>query len=119
MLPPRTGRPPPPPSDPIKACGGAGRRGLQVKETVLALVALLSDLKMDTHVLMNLVRQLKDPFRKLLLLAFEGECRRIVQGETYQPLEVQVRPLPPLPDGCLRRRRSDTGGWRGGRRGSW
>lgn len=62
-----------------------------MKETVLALVALLSDLKMDTHVLMNLVRQLREPFRKLLLLAFEGECRRIVQGETYQPLEVQVR----------------------------
>lgn len=61
-----------------------------MKETVLALVALLSDLKMDTHVLMNLVRQLKEPFRKLLLLAFEGECRRIVEGETYQPLEVQV-----------------------------
>lgn len=63
----------------------------QVKETVLALVSLLKDLKMDTHVLMNLVRQLREPFRKLLLLAFEGECRRILQGETYQPLDVQVR----------------------------
>lgn len=59
---------------------------------MLALVALLSDLKMDTHVLMNLLRQLVEPFRKLLLLAFEGECRRIVQAETYQPLEVQVIP---------------------------
>ncbi|CAM9436333.1 unnamed protein product [Ascophyllum nodosum] len=64
---------------------------LQVKETVLALVSLMRDLKMDTHVLMNLIRALKDPFRKLVLLAFEGECRRIVQGETYQPLEIQSR----------------------------
>lgn len=61
-----------------------------MKETVLALVSLMRDLKMDTHVLMNLVRALKDPFRKVVLLAFEGECRRIVQGETYQPLEIQV-----------------------------
>ena len=32
--------------------------------------------------------QLKDPYQKLLLLAFEGECRRILQDETFQPLEV-------------------------------
>lgn len=61
-----------------------------MKETVLALVSLMRDLKMDTHVLMNLVRALKDPFRKLVLVSFEEECQRIVQGETYQPLDVQV-----------------------------
>lgn len=62
-----------------------------MKETVLALVSIMHDLKMDTHVLMNLVRALKDPFRKLVLVEFEAEARRIVQGETYQPLDVQVR----------------------------
>lgn len=65
-----------------------------MKETVLALVSIMHDLKMDTHVLMNLVRALKDPFRKLVLVEFEAEARRIVEGETYQPLDVQVR-LPP------------------------
>ncbi|CAM9165011.1 unnamed protein product, partial [Scytosiphon promiscuus] len=63
---------------------------LQVKETVLALVSIMHDLKMDTHVLMNLVRALKDPFRKLVLVEFEIEIRRIVEGETYQPLDVQT-----------------------------
>ena len=63
----------------------------QVKETVLALVSMMHDLKMDTHVLMNLVRALEDPFRKLVLLEFERDCQRIVQAETYQPLEIQVR----------------------------
>lgn len=62
----------------------------QVKETVLALVSMMHDLKMDTHVLMNLVRALEDPFRKLVLLQFERDCQRIVQSETYQPLEIQV-----------------------------
>ena len=61
---------------------------------MLALVSIMHDLKMDTHVLMNLVRALKDPFRKLVLVEFEAEARRIVEGETYQPLDVQVR-LPP------------------------
>ncbi|CAM9304499.1 unnamed protein product [Ectocarpus sp. 6 AP-2014] len=63
----------------------------QVKETVLALVSIMHDLKMDTHVLMNLVRALKDPFRKLVLTEFEADIRRIVQGETYQPLDVETR----------------------------
>lgn len=58
---------------------------------MLALVALLDDLNMDTAALMDMLRLLREPFRRLLVVAFEGECRRIVQGETYQPLEVQVR----------------------------
>jgi hypothetical protein len=62
----------------------------QVKETLLAMTQLGRDLDLDTRSLMDMLRQLKEPYQKLLLVAFEGECRRILSGETYQPMEIQT-----------------------------
>ncbi|KAG5180361.1 exocyst complex component 6 [Tribonema minus] len=69
---------------------GLSRPGhfMQLKETLLAMAKLASDLDLDCRPLMELLRKLKDPYQKLLLLAFEGECRRILQEESFQPLEI-------------------------------
>ncbi|CAM9400088.1 unnamed protein product, partial [Phaeothamnion confervicola] len=64
---------------------------VQVKDTLLALAHVAVDLKMDAHVMHDMMRRLVAPFQNLVLLAFEGQCRRALQEETYQPLEVLSR----------------------------
>ncbi|CAM9343266.1 unnamed protein product [Chrysoparadoxa australica] len=61
---------------------------LQVKETVLAMVHLASDLSLDVRPLMDLLRKLKGPYQRLLLLAFKGTCQRIMVNESFQPFEI-------------------------------
>lgn len=62
---------------------------LQLKASLLAMANLAPNLDLDKAPIMELLRKLRDPYQKLLLLAFEGECRRMTQEESYQPLEVR------------------------------